>query len=198
MGNIPSVVSGQLATAAQYNALQSGLNPLVENVYTSWALVAGYPFSLGGTIDALIGFFSSFISIDDIRGIVYYYDWSAAFFSAFKISPPTALVNGGLLYNVNPVTSSTYGQTGTNAMSSTGLYWATIGTGGNTLTVYKGGVDIFSIDIGISSHYVSSGYAISQITQPVVSKTGQYIAVAATSTQPKYYFEDFWVLEGQP
>lgn len=71
MGNIPAVATGQKATAAQYNALQSALNPLVENNYTSWALitdVAGNPNSFTH------GAYAMWISIDDANGIIYFYD----------------------------------------------------------------------------------------------------------------------------
>ena len=203
MGNIPSVVSGQLATAAQYNALQSGLNPLVENSYTSWALKSGYPLSVdvatSGNFPNI--FFTS--SVDEINDILYL-DGSYNVFSMVivDIATATPIASGA---NALPSTTLILGDSyvvsvapSANQFSRNVRYYAWIDKS-NNIHIYKAGQSLSTIAlpnppfVPNTTTTVAAGYPIG----PFMSPTGKYIITWPYNGDTGYTI-DLYVYEGQP
>ena len=204
MGNIPSVVSGQLATAAQYNALQSGLNPLVENSYTSWVLKSGYPL----TVDvATSGNFDNneFIpTVDEINDILYL-DSGYEYYSMVivDIANATPIASGATALPSTSVTTAGATTmvvlTNANQYSRNVRYYAWIDKS-NNIHIYKAGQSLSTIALpnppfvpNVLAGQINSGYS----SGPFMSSTGKYIIVWPYNGGTGHTI-DLYVYEGQP
>ena len=201
MGNIPSVVSGQLATAAQYNALQSGLNPLVENVYTSWALKSGFPLTVA---IAASGNFnnSAFVpTVDEINDILYLDGAAGTFTMAIvDIANATPIVSGA---TVLLSTGTTTGDAtisvlpSANQFSRNVRYYTWIDES-NNIHIYKAGQSLSTIALPNPPFVPNTdGFGAGYSVGPYMSPTGKYIIVWPYNNSTGYTI-DLYVYEGQP
>ena len=177
MGNIPSVSTGQLATAAQYNALQAILNTLFEGDYTSWALMGGNPFSLGTNFSDVNAV------IDDVNGKVYVGGTVVDIATRTVTTLPAGFGGYTAAYFDVP-----YGMT----QSIRGVYY------GNMVTPTSTSWYIQIIKAG-SVLWTSPTFSNPSLTMagPFVSVTGKYLIVmtwSGSSSTPS----TMWIFEGQP
>ena len=201
--NTPAtVVSGQLATAAQYNALQSGLNPLVENVYTSWALKSGFPLTVAiGTSNGPNLYWTS--SVDEINDILYL-DGSFNTFSMaiVDIANATPIASGATTL---PSTALLLGDSYVVSVSpsapqfSRNVRYYTWIDESNNIHIYKAGQSLSTIAlpnppfVPNTTKTVAAGYPIG----PFMSPTGEYIIVWPYNGGTSNTI-DLYVYEGQP
>ena len=201
MGNIPSVVSGQLATAAQYNALQAGLNPLVENSYTSWVLKSGFPLTvaLATSGNTFNGIFVP--TVDEINDILYLDAGANYFFMVIvDIANATSIVSAATAL---PSTGTTTGDgtlsflTNANQFSRNVRYYTWIDES-NNIHIYKAGQSLSTIALPNppfvpNTDGFNAGYSIG----PFMSPTGKYIIVWPYNAGVGSNL-DLYVYEGQP
>ena len=184
MGNIPSVAPGQLATADQYNALQSGLNPLVESSYTSWKLKSGFPITTPVALTYHVPF------VDEIDDILYLDSGIGAnnllvinLANASVISSITTDLESSANSNGNPSPSQMRPGTAMN------LYYLYYISSSFTVNVLYKGSQLYSFTLPSPPFAtVGTGYPIG----PNISPTGKYIVVFP------YGDSSLYVYEGQP
>ena len=200
MGNIPSVVSGQLATAAQYNALQSGLNPLVENEYTNWKLITNVT-----TTATAIAQFAASIIVDEPNGVIYIYDYGNDWIWSMNIDGSGL----GVLIG-NNATEFDYAWLGNSQLAYypgagrpytlTAKYIVVTtdanGTGAanNSIAMLSNGKVLQIIDV--SSYFYSTASSGSNF-YAVLSPTGRYLVVIGKATGASNLMA-ILVYEGQP
>lgn len=198
MGNIPPVAPGQPATADQYNALQSALNPLVENNYTSWKLIT----NVNTPIPAKSGIPAGIV-IDEINGVVYLYDYANFIVWSMNVdgSNMTQLIGGGVLFsyiffgiqfnNYYPGNGLPFTLTGKYMLVQT--IGAGTGAANNSFAVLSKGTVLQTFDV--SSYFFNSSTSGSNFTT-AISPTGRYIV--ALGQNPTTNALTVLVYEGQP
>ena len=200
MGNIPSVVSGQLATAAQYNALQSGLNPLVENSYTSWALKSGFPLTVALATSGSFYNDSFQPIVDEINGILYIdggiFNYSMVIIDIVNATPIASGTTALPSASANRLDTDL--PLNANQFSRNVLYYAWIDKS-NNIHIYKAGQSLSTIALPNPPFVPSTGSAAvaGNPLGPYMSPTGKYIMVWPYNNDTGYTI-DLYVYEGQP
>ena len=200
MGNIPPVVSGQLATAAQYNALQSGLNPLVENSYTSWVLKSGFPLTVDVATSGNYNNASSMPTVDEINDILYLDIGSQFPMVIVDIANATPIASGATALNSTGTTTAdaTFEVIPGAPQFSRNVRYYTWIDASNNIHIYKAGLSLAAIALPNPPFVPNTGaFGKGYSLGPFMSPTGKYIITWPYNGDTGYTI-DLYVYEGQP